>query len=264
MDAREACLSCLDQGMDALFQTALWIAAEHDPTLRPERALTLLERLRQRVSANLPELPAHERAQSMLRLLGALHFLEDFSGPDNLLIHRVLQHRRGQPLALGLLALELARQLDIPLRGINFPGRFLLRVPGADHLLDPANGRRLYLRDCRELLERRYQGQMQLTSTHLQPCSPRELLQRLSRSLRHQHQKAGNLLAALKDADRVLLLGAPTVADHLARADLYQRLDCPPGERFDLQHALLLSEDPGERLRLTQRLHEATAPAVTH
>lgn len=264
MDARKACLACLRQGTDALFEAALWIAAEHDPDLRPKRALALLERLRQRLSASLPELPPGDRAQPLLRLLGALDFHEDSSGPGSVLVHRVLQHRRGQPLILGLLALELARRLDIPLLGINFPGRFLLRVPGADHLLDPASGRRLYLRDCRELLERRYQGRLQLDSSHLRPCSPAELLQRISRSLRHQHQKAGHLLAALKDADRVLQLGSPTVADHLARADLYQRLECPPGERFDLQHALLLSEDPGERLRLTRRLHESAAPAVVH
>ena len=50
--------------------------------------------------------------------------------------------------------MELARRLDIPLVGVNFPGRFLLRVPQADHLLDPATGRRLYPTDCRELLLR--------------------------------------------------------------------------------------------------------------
>lgn len=264
MDAREACLSCLRRGTDALFEAALWIAAEHDPTFRPESLLATVERLRHRLSTSLPTLPAREQAQPLLRLLNALDFHEDTSGPDSVLAHRVLQRRRGQPLMLGLLALELARRLDIPLRGINFPGRFLLRVPGADHLLDPAGGRRLYLNDCRELLERRYQGRLQLNSSHLQPCSPAELLQRISRSLRHQHQKAGQLLAALKDADRVLQLGVPTVADHLARADLYQRLECPPGERYDLQHALLLCEDPGERLRLTERLREAGTPDVVH
>ena len=127
------------------------------------------------------------------------------------------------------------------------------KVGGVREAIEAVGGRRLYLNDCRELLERRYQGRLQLNSSHLQPCSPAELLQRISRSLRHQHQKAGQLLAALKDADRVLQLGVPTVADHLARADLYQRLECPPGERYDLQHALLLCEDPGERLRLTAR-----------
>src|SRR5690554_4067190 len=227
MDARTACLGCLRRGTDALFEAALWIAAEHDPNLQPERALAMLDRLCRRIAASLPEQAGDDRAQSLLRLLNALEFHEDASGPDSLLAHRLLQHRRGQPLMLGLLALELARRLGIPLRGINFPGRFLLRVPGADHLLDPAGGRRLYLRDCRELLERRYRGQIQLNSTHLQP-------------------------------------GVPTVADHLARADLYQRLECPPGERYDLQHALLLCEDPGERLRLTERLRETAPPAVVH
>lgn len=264
MDAREACLTCLQQGTDALFEAALWIAVEHDPTLQPERVTAAVERLRHRALSSLPDLPAPEQAQPLLRLLNALDFHEDSSGPDSVLIHRFLQRRRGQPLMLGLLALELARRLEIPLRGINFPGRFLLRVPGADHLLDPAGGRRLYLKDCRELLERRYHGKRQLNSSHLQPCTAAELLQRISRSLRHQHLKAGLLLAALKDAERVLQLGVPTVADHLARADLYQRLECPPGERFDLQHALLLSEDPRERLRLTERLREARTTAVMH
>lgn len=264
MDAREACLSCLQRGTDALFEAALWIAAEHDPTLQPERLLPTLEHLSHRIASGLPEVPLREQAQPLLRLLNALDFHEDCSGPDSVLAHRVLLRRRGQALLLGLLALEVARRLGIPLCGVNFPGRFLLRTPGADHLLDPAGGRRLYLKDCRELLERRFQGRIELGASHLQMCSPSGLLRRISRSLRHQHQKAGLLLAALKDADRVLLLGAPSVADHLARAALYQRLDCPSGERFDLQRALLLCEDPGERVRLTERLRETRGPAVVH
>ena len=72
------------------------------------------------------------------------------------------------------------------------------------------------------------------------------MLQRLSRNLRQLHQLDDDPLAALRDAERVLLLGTPTLQDHLARAEIYQRLDCPQGERFDLQCALLLSDDPAQ------------------
>jgi regulator of sirC expression with transglutaminase-like and TPR domain len=58
----------------------------------------------------------------------------------------------------------------------------------------------------------------------------------------------------LIDAERVLELGNGNAADYLARASLYQRLDCPNAERFDLEHALLLSDDPIQRMRLTERL----------
>ncbi len=49
-------------------------------------------------------------------------------------------------------------------------------------------------------------------------------------------------------------LGPATTSDYLARASLYQILECPQAERFDLEHALMLSDDPIQRLRLTERL----------
>lgn len=88
---------------------------------------------------------------------------------------------------MGLIALELARRLDIPMVGVNFPGHFLLRVPGADHLLDPCGGRRLYPNDCRDLLQRQYGPNLKLQADHLHTADPRSILQRLSRNLRQLH-----------------------------------------------------------------------------
>lgn len=68
----------------------------------------------------------------MLRRLNALGFQQDEYHPlrpQAALLDKVMQRRRGQPLALALLSLELARGLSIPLEGVNFPGHFLLRVP---------------------------------------------------------------------------------------------------------------------------------------
>lgn len=267
MDLREACLACLQRGPTALFEATLWIAAEHDPHLRPSQALIELEHLRHRVAISLPDLPARELAQPLLRQLCSMDYREDEShpaSPNGALMHHVMRQRRGQPLALALLALEIARGLDIPLLAIDFPTRLLLRVPGADHLLDPASGRRLYGRDCRELLSRQFGADNPLQAGHLRPCDAHGLLQRLSRELRELHLLAGAPLAALKDAERVLLLGPPSIADHLARADIYQQLDCPEGARYDLQRALLLCDEPIERLRLGQRLGRIKPVAPVH
>ncbi|MGY3325005.1 regulator of sirC expression with transglutaminase-like and TPR domain [Pseudomonas sp. TE3911] len=143
-------------------------------------------------------------------------------------------------------------------------GTFLLRVPGADHLLDPCGGRRLYPNDCRELLQRQYGPNLTLQADHLHTADPRSILQRLSRNLRQLHLSNDNPLAALVDAERVLELGSANAADYLARASLYQRLDCPNAERFDLEHALMLSEDPIQRLRLTERLGHLPPNSVVH
>ena len=267
MDFREACLACLQRGPTAVFEAALWIAAEHDPLLRPSQALAEFEHLRHRVAVNLPNLPAAELAQPLLRQLCAMDYREDDDislSPHAALIHQVMRRRRGQPLSLALLALEIARRLDIPLHGINFPGRVLLRVPGADHLLDPCTGRRLYARDCRELLRRQFGEAISLHADHLRPCDAHTLLQSLSRNLRELHLFNNAPLAALKDAERVLLLGPPTLPDHLARADIYEMLDCPEGARYDLQHALLLCDDPSERWQLNMRLRQLRSVSAVH
>ena len=267
MDPRAACLACLEQQPPALFEAALWIAAEHQPALQPAACLEQLSGLHQQIAQGLPNLPAKELAQPLLRRLNELDFHEDDDyplRPQVALLDQVLLRRRGQPLSLALLALELARRLEIPLQGVNFPGHFLLRVPGADHVLDPCSGRRLYTHDCRELLQRQLGLQAELSGAHLQACDARSMLQRLSRNLRQLHQLADQPLAALRDAERVLLLGTATLHDHLARADLYRQLDCPQGERFDLERALLLCDDAALGLQLGQRLRLLSASPAVH
>ncbi|MNO74157.1 hypothetical protein D3C76_651490 [compost metagenome] len=263
MSPRQACLACLERDPAALLEAALWVAAEHDSSVHPPLIMLQVKTLQQEVSAGLPMLPLSELAQPLLRRLNALGFQQDEYHPirpQAALLDKVLERRRGQPLALALLTLELARGLSIPLEGVNFPGHFLLRVPGADHLLDPCGGRRLYPADCRELLGRQFGPQLQLNADHLLTATPKQMLQRLSRNLRQLHSTHDDDLAALKDAERVLQLGPATASDYLARATLYQHLDCPQAERYDLEYALLLSDDPIQRLRLTERLGQLHQP----
>ncbi|WP_339533107.1 SirB1 family protein [Pseudomonas mucidolens] len=267
MNPRQAFFACLDCSPPALFEAALWIAAEHDPAVEPHKLLAEIKGLQQQVSQDMPLLAPEELGQPLLRRMSDLGFAQDdFTPlrPAAALLDTVLQRRRGQPLALALIALELAQRLDIPMVGVNFPGHFLLRVSGADHLLDPCGGRRLYPNDCRELLQRQYGPNLKLQADHLHTAEPRLILQRLSRNLRQLHLSNDNYLAALVDAERVLELGNASAADYLARASLYKHLDCPNAERFDLEHALMLSEDPVQRLRLTERLGHLPPNSVVH
>ncbi|SHM59237.1 SirB1 family protein [Phytopseudomonas punonensis] len=267
MSARDHCLACLNTEQPALFEAALWVAAEHDPAVQPAQVMHELEGLKHQIDAGLPSVPPKELAQPMLRRLSELHFQEDDESPlrpHAALLHKVLQRRRGQPLSIALIALELARRLQIPLQGVSFPGYFLLRVPGADHLLDPCGGRRLYPRDCRELLLRYLGPKAQLSAEHMQASDARSMIVRLSRNLRHLHTGAEDYLSALKDAERVLQLAPPDANDHLVRADLYQHLDCAHAERFDVQRALLLCDDPALRMKLGERLRQSGAQPALH
>lgn len=267
MTPRQHCLACLQQPPCDVFEAALWVSAEHDPQFMPLQMLDEIDELQRQVNAALPDLPTYELAQPLLRQLNSMGFAQDDWNPPKphtALLHKVIQRRRGQPLGLALLAMELAKRLDIKLEGVNFPGHFLLRVPGADHVLDPCGGRRLYPRDCRELLVRQFGPDMQLRAEHMVRATDVNMLQRLSRNLRHLHQINDDFLAALKDANRVVELGPATTSDYLARASLYRTLECPQAERYDLEHALMLSDDPIQRLRLTERLGQLPSSKAIH
>ncbi len=119
------------------------------------------------------------------------------------------------------------------------------------------------MNDCRQLLVDQFGPAAQLQASYLAPLGPRQMMQRLSRNLRELHRQGDQPLAALKDAQRVIELGAVGVIDHLARADLYRQLDCPQAERYDLQHALLISEDDAEREQVRRRLEQLGAPSAT-
>ena len=266
MDARLFCLACLDRPDPRLLEAALWIAAEHHEQIDPSALLHSLDELALRLVATLDGDTSHaERAQALLRHLCDAGFraAEWPLNPTAALLDEVLARRRGQPLSIALVALELARRLEIDLQGIGFPGHFLLRVPGADHLLEPFGGRRLYMNDCRQLLVDQFGPTAQLQASYLAPLGPRQMMQRLSRNLRELHRQSDQPLAALKDAQRVIELGTVGVIDHLARADLYRQLDCPQAERYDLQHALLISEDDAEREQVRRRLEQLSAPSAT-
>ncbi|ARU89512.1 SirB1 family protein [Pseudomonas sp. M30-35] len=258
MTPRQRCFACLAQNPPALLEAALWLAAEHDSILQPAHVLAEFNELLHQVRTRLPELPVAELAMPLLRCLNNLDFHEDDSAPlrpQAALLHLVMRRRRGQPLSLAVIALELAQRLSIPLQGVNFPGHFLVRVSGADHMLDPCSGRRLYTQDCRAMLVR-YFGNRELHANDLAACDPYSIIQRMSRNLRHLHVQDGDYLAALKDAERVLQLCPPRAADHLARADIYRQLDCPQAERFDVERALMLSDSDTEQLALSERLRK--------
>lgn len=57
--------------------------------------------------------------------------------PDNSFLHRVLERRRGIPITLSVLTLEVARRARVPLQPIGMPGHFLLRDPVSGSYVDP-------------------------------------------------------------------------------------------------------------------------------
>ena len=89
--------------------------------------------------------PADE-AEALRELLGHRHAFagdqEDYDHPDNSMLDLVLERRRGLPILLSVVYVEVARRAGIALEGVGLPGHYVVGHFGEDPplLLDPFGG----------------------------------------------------------------------------------------------------------------------------
>jgi regulator of sirC expression with transglutaminase-like and TPR domain len=133
-------------------------------------------------------------------LLGADHGFDGDRGgyddPDNSMLDLVLTRRRGLPILLSVVYIEVARRAGIPLRGIGLPGHFVVAHFGADPpvLLDPFDrGRVLNGPVANDLLR---------------PWQPHEIAMRMLNNLVAAFERRSNLGAAIRAASMRLSLPA--------------------------------------------------------
>ena len=143
-----------------LFEAAVSLGQDEYPTLDVQTVLGEMDLLLARLKKRLP---ADAGPVQKLRILnqffyGDLGFggnLNDFYDPDNSYVHRVLATRRGIPVALAVLWMELAQGLGLAARGVGFPGHFLIKInlPMGQVVIDPVNGQSLSREELSERLE---------------------------------------------------------------------------------------------------------------
>lgn len=142
-----------------LARACLLIGCEVDPHLDVEAWVGVLDRL----AADVPPGDAGDPARSVDRLQLALGVHAGFAGtPEDYadlrasLLHEVLRRRRGLPILLSVVWVEVARRAGIAAYGVGLPGHFVVGVgdPGGRVVLcDPyAGGRALTAADAAALV----------------------------------------------------------------------------------------------------------------
>ncbi len=127
---------------------------------------------------------------------------------------RVIDRRRGLPVALGILYLHAARAMGWDMAGLNFPGHFLLRLDheGQRAIIDPFNGGATRTAaDLRELLKATGGAGAELRPEHYAAVGARDVLLRLQNNLKLRHLSAGDVPRAL-DTLAGMVLFAPDEA----------------------------------------------------
>lgn len=81
---------------------------------------------------------------------------QDYYAPANSCIDLVMARRRGLPITLSVICIEVARRANLPLSGVSLPGHFVCRLDDEDGIrvmIDPfARGRLLTEEDCLQLV----------------------------------------------------------------------------------------------------------------
>jgi len=244
-----------------LFEAALAIAQDADPQLdlsaTQAEVDVLAARLRRRLAADASNVQKLRLLNHFFyRELGFAGNINDYYNADNSYLQRVLRSRRGIPISLAIVYMELAQQIGLNVKGVSFPGHFLMKmsVQSGDIVLDPFNGASLSREDLEERLDpfleqQAYPGAIPL-AYYLHAAHPREILARMLRNLKALHLENLRWKEVLDVQQRLLILLPDEIVERRDRGLAYAHLECPQAALDDLE------------AYLAQRPHAEDAPAL--
>ena len=197
-----------------LARTALIVAAESDPNVDVDGVIhtldTWAEELRRRLDPEWNNLQKLARLRSFLfEELGFQGERKDYYNPANSLLHEVVRTRRGVPLTLAIVFMEIGWRLGVPFEGVGFPGHFMVRLTGepGDLILDPfEHGCSIHEEDCRRILQEVTGGALEFNEDLLASVSKFDMIRRLLHNLKGAYLRAGDDERALTAVERLLLL----------------------------------------------------------
>ena len=231
-----AALVAQDRGFP-LVEAAAAIAQDDDPGLDVEAVLARVDELGQRLKVRIaPDASPLQRLRLLNRFffheLGFAGNVNNYYDRRNSLLPAVLESRRGIPITLAVLYMEVAGQAGLKAHGIAFPGHFLVKVtmPRGEVVIDPFSGASLSREDLEERLQpyREQRGAVGEDEVplglFLQACSERDLIARMLNNLKEIHRSHCDWLRLERVQARLVVL-LPTAweehRDHaLALAEL--------------------------------------------
>ena len=178
----------------------------------------------------------------LFRELGFAGNDNEYYDPRNSFLNDVITRKTGIPITLSILYLEVGTRLGLKLKGVSFPGHFLVkvRVTGGELVLDPyAGGRSLSEEELRERLAQFAGEQTAKTAPleeFLEAATPRQILARLLRNLKAIYLEADETERALDVMNRLVILLPDVPEERRDRGMAFARLDCPRAAADDLGH----------------------------
>jgi regulator of sirC expression with transglutaminase-like and TPR domain len=235
---------------DAVAPAALLLARHAYPQLDTAPYLAELDLLGSEAAARLEGASARTPAAE-LEVLNHLLFTElgftgqgsNYEDPRNSDLNAVLDRRIGIPISLAVVYMETARRAGVPVKGVNFPGRFLLRHAGAGSPLvfDPFQGGILLSeRDCEALLHEHADDEPAFDRALLAPATRQQILVRILTNLKRTYVRLRSFPQAREVTELLTALEPSSLRDLRDRGLLAYQLSDFPAALRDLQQYLSL------------------------
>jgi regulator of sirC expression with transglutaminase-like and TPR domain len=173
------------------------------------------------------DLAARARALNEIILLKYAYSGDALTYDDlqNANLIRVIDRRKGLPVALGILYIHAARAQGWDMAGLAFPGHFLVRLsddPGRV-IIDPFHGGQVCgAAELRELLKAATGRDSELLPEHYAAVSDRDVLLRLQNNLKARLLQTQNPERAVTVVETMLML-APDLAELWHEAGMLHR-----------------------------------------
>lgn len=221
-DALEALARVAAQDDDAidLAETALSLASLDRPRVALDRYRDHLAELAASVRGATPDDPALDECVAALNAAlferhGYQGDTQNYDDLQNANLMRVIDRKRGLPVALSILYLHAGRAQGWAMTGVNFPGHFLIRLDlGAGRAItDPFHGgRTLGTGELRALLKSTAGQDAELAPVHYAALGNRDILLRLQNNIKLRQIQAGQIEAAVTTLEGMLAF-APAKAE---------------------------------------------------
>ena len=247
-----------------LARVALTIALPEYPELDVTHYLSCMDRL----AGSVSELTG--ATEDVYRRLACVDYVlfkdrgfmgnsEDYYDPENSFLNRVIARKRGIPITLSVLYMEVCRRVGLGVQGVGFPGHFLVKTvcDGEEIFVDPFhNGSILSSSDLQGLLDKMYGGRLEVQPESLAAVSSRQIVQRMLNNIKLIYSNRQDVKRCLGVVEQLVVLNPDEPEQIRDRGLLRLRLEDGVGARIDFERYLELAPNSDDAATVREQIEK--------
>jgi regulator of sirC expression with transglutaminase-like and TPR domain len=263
-DFRRA-VGCSDERID-LARAALAIASDDYHNLPADDYLSRIDALAVEVAERVG------RHSSVYRCIAGLNEVlfqrhgyrgnrAEYFDPKNSFLNEVMDRKKGIPITLSVLYMEVGQRIGLSLHGVGFPGHFLVKYLDNEQeiVIDPFNSGEIQSKcGLENLLRELYGRAVPLRPDLLETVTKKQIIRRMLNNLKSIYLRGNDFLKGLSMVERLVILDPASADDIRDRGVIYLKLECFRQALEDLETYLRLVPDAEDAVAVKEQVVKLT------